>query len=117
VGVSGHNLIDIAKRDFPRYYVGSLNLVSGVVSAAADLRWQPGRVGSPFTVATGAEVILGNLIPVRAGWNWDVATQTHSLSAGLGFMISGGGVDVAYMQGLFGRGSSQLALTIKLQMQ
>ncbi|MCI0569993.1 MAG: hypothetical protein L0Y66_04515 [Myxococcaceae bacterium] len=117
VGVSGHNLVDFGHTDFPRFYVGSLGFVSGVVSAAVDLRAQPGRAVSPYSVAAGAEFIAGQLFPLRAGWSMDMDTGVHAVSGGLGVMVQGGGVDVGYRHELGGLGGRTLAVTLRMQMQ
>lgn len=116
VGASGHNLFDFGNPRFPRFYVGSLGLVSGLLSAAVDVRAEPGRAGSPYSVAAGTEYIAGEALPLRAGWSMDLATGVHSVSGGLGLMVQGGGLDLGYRHELGGRGGRTLALTLRMQM-
>jgi hypothetical protein len=115
VGASGHNLIEFGNPDFPRYFVGSLGLVTGVVNLAADVRMQPGRATSPYSVAAGGEWILGEALPLRGGWALDLETGVHALSGGLGVLVGGGsGVDVGYQQELGGSRGRTLVLTLRM---
>ena len=115
MGASGHNLIDIYNPDFPLFWTGSASFSTQVFSLTSDVRMEPGRAGSEYSLAAGAEAVLIPWLPLRAGWSTDFATRVQSVSGGLGIQIEGGGLDFAYRQELGGRSERQLALTFRFQ--
>jgi hypothetical protein len=54
--------------------------------------------GTKSRVSAGLEWLLGDLVPVRAGYLYDELTNDHRVSAGLGVVIPSFGLDVAYQQ-------------------
>ncbi len=117
VGFSGHNLIDIPNSDLARYYAGSLAWLGGLFSAALDVRADFGIAESvQLAYSAGLEYILGQF-PVRAGFSLDTITQTQHLSAGLGLLVEGGGIDVGYRHELGGLEGRLLSVTFKVMVQ
>jgi hypothetical protein len=49
-------------------------------------------------VSGGIEWLLGESIPVRAGWWWDEITEEHRASVGLGVVVPYFAVDVSLQQ-------------------
>ncbi len=54
--------------------------------------------GTKSRVSAGMEWLLGDLIPLRAGYLYDELTDDHRVSAGIGVVIPSFGLDVAYQQ-------------------
>ncbi|MBM4282583.1 MAG: hypothetical protein FJ137_18130 [Deltaproteobacteria bacterium] len=54
--------------------------------------------GSKSQVSGGLEWILGESVPVRAGWWWDEVTDEHRASVGLGVVVPYFAVDVSLQQ-------------------
>lgn len=119
LGVSAHNLIDTGNEELTRYYSGHVGFMSGMLTVAGDVRadFETGT-DSTFTYNGGVEYIVGQVLPVRAGYTYDGFQKTSQLSTGLGFITeSGGGLDLAYRHDLGGQKGRLLALTIRLQMK
>jgi hypothetical protein len=117
LGFSGHNLIDTQNAELTRYFSGHLGYTSGLFTAAADVRGDfVTRPENTFTYSGGLEYVLGQGVPVRAGYTYDGFTRGHIVAAGLGLMAEGSGLDLAYQHEIGGDESRQLALTIKLQL-
>lgn len=114
LGASAHNLIDVHHPDITRYYVFSAAFTAGLLSAAADFRadWVAGNPA--YVLGAGAEYILGNAVPARGGYAYDSLLGHHFFSAGLGFLVEGGGVDVGYRQEIGGVGR-MLSISFRLQ--
>jgi hypothetical protein len=115
---SGHNLIGIPNPYLPRYFVLGLGyFFSSAFTLAADFRGDFGVGGTtPFAFRAGGEYIAGDTFPLRAGYGYDTVTHSHFLSGGLGFVVDGGGFDVAYRHELGGDEGRMLAVTFKLKL-
>jgi hypothetical protein len=114
---SAHNIIDIRNPLAPRYYAAGLGYVSPPLTLAGDFRTDLGDSSvTHYTYNAGAEYVLGDSFPVRAGYAFETTTHTSFLSGGLGFKLSGGGVDVAYRHELGGNQGRLIALTVRLQL-
>lgn len=118
IGFSGHNLIDTANPELTRYYALAAAWTIGGLTAAFDLRADFGIAEVPVQLAYsgGLEYILGDSFPVRAGYSYDTVMGTQHLSAGLGYMYQGGGIDIAYRHELAGNDGRLFSLTFKMQM-
>lgn len=118
VGVSGHNLIDTRNPELTPYYSGHLGYTSGLFSLAVDVRADFVTVpdSTTLTYSGGLEYILGDGIPVRAGYTYDGFTKGSTLAAGFGLMAEGGGLDLAYQYEIGGEERRFVALTFKLQL-
>lgn len=117
-GLSGHNLIDINNPDVRRYYSASLGWSGGVFNLAADGRADfglPDRVG--YALNFGGEYLVGQFLPIRAGYSLDKISNRQDLSVGVGFLIDTMGIDVAYRHELGGMGGKMVALTLRVTSQ
>lgn len=116
LGASGHNLIPIHNPDMPLYWRGSLGFQIQAFNVSADLRMEPDRAVSPYSLNTGLELTFISWLPLRGGYSRDFADGTNMLSGGLGFDWGSGGLDFAYRQEL-GRGHArELAATLSILM-
>jgi len=119
VGFSGFNLIPSGHGTIlPRNYGGGLSIGSDtsakvVVDWRADLD-RTGKTSNRYGV--GAEVLLGRMVPVRAGYQKDEALDTSWWSAGVGLVTAGGvGLDVGYKQSLKTPEARVIAVAIRMQ--
>ncbi|QSQ19763.1 hypothetical protein JY651_31325 [Pyxidicoccus parkwayensis] len=118
-GVSAHNLINTDNVELTRYYSAHLGFLTQQFSVAADVRadFDSGEKDT-FTYAAGLEYLVGQILPVRAGYTYDGFRKVSQLSTGLGFISEGGGgLDIAYRHDLGAGNGRLLALTIRLQLQ
>jgi len=87
IGVVGHNLTDPDVSLAPTTVVGGIGYDSHVFAIEADLlgdftTWQKDEIRA----SAGGELFLGEHVPVRLGYRYDGGTNTHALSAGLGYI-------------------------------
>ena len=118
-GVSAHNLIDTGDEELTRYYSAHVGVLTGMLTLAGDVRADfTTNNENTFTYSGGLEYLLGQVLPVRAGYTYDGFLRTSQLSTGIGFMTeSGGGLDIGYRHDLGGPKGRLLALTFKMQMR
>jgi hypothetical protein len=65
--------------------------------------------------AAGVEVLLGHLVPIRAGWMKDETLDTQWWSIGAGIVTQGGvAIDVGYRQSFDAPTARTIAATVKL---
>ncbi|MBI3181752.1 MAG: hypothetical protein HYZ28_06380 [Myxococcales bacterium] len=118
LGFSGHNLIDLGNPMLERYYALSLAFLGGLFTAAADLKGDVAPEGGlRLAYSGGVEYVAGGGFPVRAGYTYDARQGRHHLSAGVGVMVEGGGLDLGYRHELGGEGGRLIALTFRLQLR
>ena len=117
MAVSGHNLVDIYNPDFQRYFAASVGWTSPVFSLSTDVRGNFNGPSPLFAVSAGGEWVIGNTVPIRAGYSWDQFRNARILAGGLGVNIEGGALDFAYQYELGGSFSRMMALTLRLQVQ
>lgn len=116
LGVSGHNLIDTRNPELTPYYSAHLGYTSGLFTLAADVRADfVTRPETTLTYSGGLEYILGDGIPVRAGYTYDGFTGGSLVSGGFGLMAEGGGLDLAYQYEFGGEERRIVSLSFKLQ--
>ena len=70
-----------------------------------------------FAVSAGGEYVLGNFLPVRAGYSYDQLRNAKLVTGGLGLLIDNGEIDVSYQHELGGAFSRMLSLTLRMQVQ
>lgn len=119
LGVSGHNLINIHNPDLERYYAVGAALTASILTVSGDLRgdWErdiDGKLALAYSV--GAEVMLIDMLPLRAGFSHDLLTGVKYWGGGLGLYGDGSGVDFGYRHEIGGLGGRTLALTLRFQM-
>jgi hypothetical protein len=56
--------------------------------------------GTKSRVSTGLEWLIADIVPIRAGYLYNEATDNHRVSVGMGVIVPYFGLDVAYQQGL-----------------
>lgn len=104
-GVAGYNLVPIGNRLEASPAVGAgMSVGDGRrFQLAADWRRDFERKGKAADAwSAGAELLLADALPVRAGWLRDDVRGGSFWSAGLGYVAAGAGlgVDLAYRQGI-----------------
>jgi hypothetical protein len=115
VGVSGHNLVAADSALLGRYFSAHLGYLTGLFTAAADVSADFEGERTAYFWSGGGEYLLGQSVPVRAGYAYDTASRTSFIGAGLGLLAPDGGLDFGYRHELGGRKSRWLALTFKMQ--
>lgn len=118
VGVSGYNLLDAGHRQIqPRAYGAGVSLGDDRrFHLAADWRGDEQRRGKLTNLyAVGGELLLGDAVPLRAGFTRDETRSASFWSAGLGIVTSGGfGLDVSYRQRFEDPQERTIAVAIKM---
>ena len=123
LGVTYHNLIDTTKvHTEPSALAFGIGITTELITLGFDFKYP---LTNPFkhrvALATGAEYLLLNYFPIRIGYSrepyLDAQDAIHTeniLSGGIGWMIQGGGIDIAYRQSLTRKNLSTLLATLKL---
>jgi hypothetical protein len=118
IGAAGYNLVAIANEvAAPRGAGAGIGLGNDrSFQVTGDWRGDFDRAGKTTNrYGAGVEVLLGNLIPVRAGWSRDETLATRWWSAGVGLVTQTGiALDVGYRQSLDDPSSRTIAATLKL---
>jgi opacity protein-like surface antigen len=118
IGVSAHNLIGTGNPELTRYYSAHAGVFAGLLTVAADVRADfETHDRTTFSYSGGLEFILGQNIPLRAGYTWDGFTRSSQLGLGIGVLTGGGGLDLAYRHDFGGEKGRLIALTFKLQVR
>jgi hypothetical protein len=118
IGAAGYNLVPIANEEVAPMGVGA-GLTLGndrVFQITGDWRADLDRAEETKNrYGVGAEVLLGGLVPLRAGWARDEVIDTSWWSLGAG-IVTGGGValDVGYRQSLDSTSARTIAASLKL---
>jgi hypothetical protein len=118
LGVAGYNLLDAGHvGQQPRGFgvgasYGDDRLYHLAVDWRADFQRQ-GRTTHLFAI--GGELLLGELVPVRASFVKDETRNASFWSAGLGIVTSSGfAIDAAYRQGIDASDERTFAVAMKL---
>ncbi len=87
IAVVGHNLTDPGVSLIPTTLVGGVGYDSHVFALEADVlgdftTWQKTQTRA----MAGAELFLADHVPIRAGYRYDQGTNSHAISAGLGYV-------------------------------
>ncbi|HEY6101145.1 MAG TPA: hypothetical protein VIW03_17040 [Anaeromyxobacter sp.] len=118
IGAAGYNLVPIANDA-----VAPMGAGAGIgigsdrsLQVTADWRADFDRAGKTTNrYGAGVEVLLGNLVPLRAGWSKDETLGTKWWSAGVGLVTQAGvAIDVGYRQSLDDASARTVAATLKL---
>lgn len=118
IGVSAHNLIGTGNPELTRYYSAHAGIFAGLLTVAADVRADfTTNNRTTFTYSGGMEFLLGQNIPLRAGYTWDGFTRSSQLGLGIGVLTGGGGLDLAYHHEFGGEKGHLVALTFKVQVR
>lgn len=118
VGVAGYNLVPVGhERALPQGMGAGLSFGSDTsFKVTADWRGDFERAGKTTNrYGAGAELLLGRMFPVRAGWVKDETLGTSWWSAGLGVVSSGGmAIDAGYRQSLDASAARTIVLSLKI---
>jgi hypothetical protein len=118
VGAAGYNLVSIANEAIAPMGAGVGVGIGSDQSfqITADWRADFDRAGETTNrYAAGVEVLLGRLIPIRAGWMKDETLDGQWWSAGAGLISQGGvALDVGYRQSLDTPSARTIAATLKM---
>ena len=117
VGGAGYNLVSIANEAVaPMGVGGGVGIGSDrSFQITGDWRADLDRAGkSTNRWAAGAEVLLGGLVPVRAGWSKDETLDGSWWSAGAGLVTQGAAIDFGYRQAIGEPNARTIAATLKL---
>jgi hypothetical protein len=118
LGLTGNNLIDVASPLVQRFFTFSIAGTIGMFTPTFEMSADFNTTTPKFRYAGGAEYILADYVPLRAGFVYDgIAGGAKYLSFGSGFFYQGSGVDIAYRHEFGGNNGNLIALTIKLQSQ
>ncbi len=108
LGIAGKNLIDVCDKDArchglaPTTVTGGLSLgreTSFVL--AADVGFDlTTRADPALNFGVGAEYLISGILPIRAGFKRDGATEHNFITFGGGWRSSAAGVDVSYQHDL-----------------
>lgn len=120
VGVAGYNLVPVGHEQvLPRGMGAGLALGSDTsFKVTADWRADFDRTGKTTNrYGAGAELLLGNMVPVRAGFVKDETLRTRWWSAGLGLVSrSGLALEAGYRQSLDDRSARTISVALKMFM-
>ncbi len=118
VGVAGYNLVPVGHdQALPRGMGAGLAFGSDTsFKLTADWRGDFERAGKTTNrYGVGAELLLGAMFPVRAGWAKDETLGTTWWSAGLGVVSTGGmAIDAGYRQSLDASAARTIVVALKI---
>lgn len=106
VGLVGQNIIDLDDPEFPRMAGGGVAYTGPQIALDVDVVMDFDTQKDPKPVyMAGTELLLGEVIPLRAGFQRNDATEKSYVSGGLGFMSAGQGsggsqLSIAYRQNI-----------------
>ncbi len=118
IGAAGYNLVSIANAA-----VAPMGAGVGVgigndrsVQVTADWRGDFDRLGKTANrYGAGVETLLGNLVPIRAGWSKDDVLGTKWWSVGAGLITQTGvALDFGYRQSIDDKNARTLAASLRL---
>lgn len=118
-GFSGHNLIGVYNKDVSRYFVGSISAqFFNQLSPAIDVRLDFNERIPRWAIHGGVEWLIANMVPIRAGYEYDGIANPHHhyISFGAGWFYEGSGIDIAYRHEINGLNGREIVLTLKLQL-
>ncbi len=118
IGAAGYNLVSIANTDAAPMGAGAGIGIGNDRSfqVTADWRADFERTGKTTNrYGVGAELLLVNLVPIRAGFSKDETLDTRWWSVGAGLVTQGGvALDVGYRQSLDARTARTIGATLKV---
>lgn len=69
--------------------------------------------GPQSRISTGVEYLLFDMVPLRAGYQWDQERDDHLVSVGAGFIVPYFGLDVAYQQSVVDLDHRTFSMSLK----
>ena len=100
MGLVGYNLTNNERKELPIGWGAGIGYVLGAFSIESDIRYNA-QIGEP-RYSAGAGFVIGNLVPLRAGFSYDRADRSIAVSGGLGLTSDRFAVDVGYRQRVSG---------------
>lgn len=115
IAAVGHNLTNIGSTQAPMSLgVGLALNISNLVVVADMLIDFNSREEMMFRAMGGAEYLLADNWPIRLGYRWDQAFDTHSVSGGFGYLSQRFGVEMSIRQDVAGeRLATHLVLALR----
>jgi hypothetical protein len=121
IGGAGYNLVPIGNDVIAPIGAGAGIAIGNDRSFQVTGDWRTDfdrRDKTTNRYAAGIEILLGRLVPVRAGWMNDETLDTQWWSVGAGIVTKGGlALDVGYRQSFDDSAARTLAASIKLFVQ
>jgi hypothetical protein len=108
--VGGYNLINYDSAYAPLMVGGGAGVGIGTIAVlGADLLVDLSSYRTADVIAGGGvEVLLGQAVPLRAGYSYDTKREQHAFSVGLGYTDRAVGVDLSLRQDIGGAGDTRL---------
>lgn len=100
LGLAAYNLTNSDRREMPISWGAGLGFQAEALSIEGDVRYNA-QIGKA-AYSLGAAYIVSNLVPLRGGITYDLASETFAVSAGLGFNVDKFGIDIGYRQRVTG---------------
>lgn len=107
IGLVGHNLLEVDDPTVTRQAGGGIAFTGHFVTvdfdAIADFDGHPD--GAKPILAAGAEMVLGQVVPLRGGYTYNGVTEQNYISGGLGFIDTarskeGNQLNISYRQNI-----------------
>ena len=96
LGLTAYNLTNADESEFPISWGAGVGFGSGGFSVEADVLYNA-KIGRPkFAGVLG--YVISDLVPLRAGVSYDRATESISVSGGIGYQEFKFGIDLGYRQ-------------------
>jgi hypothetical protein len=119
LGAAGYNLAPTGREAVLPRGVGAGISIGTDTSLQGTFDWRADLDRTAKTTnryAFGAEVLLGGIAPLRAGYIIDETLDTRWWSIGAGLVsVDGGGIDFAYRQSVDDPGARLVSVSVKLQ--
>lgn len=117
LGLTAYNLTNSDRRELPISWGAGAGFKQEVFSIEADIRYNA-QIGKA-RYSAGGTLVIAQIIPIRLGASYDLATESSAISGGLGYMTARFGIDAGYRQRLSGdvapglTGDRMLAIAIR----
>ncbi len=116
IGFSGHNLLPSYNVDVTRYLVASASsTLAKQLTLAFDANFDFNASNLRMSFHGGAEWLIAETVPLRAGYEWDGILGHQYFAVGTGYFNKGSGIDIAYRNEIGGSKGRLISLTLKLQ--
>lgn len=93
----GFNLIQVDSPELARGLATGVSLTDELsYRLTGEVRWEWTGAAPVQSYTVGAEYLLGEAFPIRAGYEWDKVRQAEYWSVGSGFVSQTFGFDVSY---------------------
>lgn len=115
----GYNLIDTDSTLAPRMVGGGIAFdYETTFSIGVDLLVDLSTYDDPAIIAGGgAEFLAGNIVPIRAGYEFNSGRDAHFISAGLGYVHEQAGIDLSMRRGVSNSRETRLVLGFQYHVQ